>query len=438
MTTEKDNRYEDLAHQALEEDTHYLTTVTEMADRKAVVAEENIYATSGTLLLAKGIPLGSNLREHLLKHKLLKPIDLSLSVEDGVTAEYLAQEAALLLEGDDYLRQLSNRLVDASELLHGFSRVSLPPQIAFKLTVAREQRPQLFHHLLTVALIGHYLALRLALPERERGDALLSALIHDLGELHTEPALLDSQHPLTDEERRYIYVHPITGYLIAREAVGIHATIPVAVLQHQERLDGSGYPYGLRAERIGTLARIIGVADVCASILSRFGNNQRLSILMRLNHRKYDPRLLTMLQEGFTPQTDTSSATDIAALPKLKAAAQLLERWSEFRASLPGLSGAPYQELDFLFERMVNLRTLLLQFGFDPDSLQLLAELAGEDPKMASELAAALDEIHWQFNDLEREISRHRETIEAVLSAEGNAILDRWIKELQGYLGAHQ
>ncbi|MEO6421155.1 MAG: hypothetical protein ABIR84_00295, partial [Candidatus Nitrotoga sp.] len=204
--------------------------------------------------------------------------------------------------------------------------------------------------------------------------------------------------------------------------------------------DGSGYPYGLRGDQISTLARIVSVADVCASIFARFGNSERLSTLMRLNVKKYDPELLSLVHEGFGRITSYPITSDITELTRLEAVSQLFETWSEFRALL-GLvsisSGSPPGELEFIFVRITNLRSMLFQFGFDPGCLELLVEIAMTDLQIATELATVLDEIKWQFIYLEREICRRRELIRVALNDSENLYLDNWIKGLLAYLKAN-
>lgn len=436
MPTSPDKRYESLAQQALEEGTHYLNSIAAMTDRGEVTAGDDIYASNGMKLAAKGALVDEQTRQKLLQHKLLQPAGLDLRTTLGLTAASLAQHMAQLIDGDASLRQLAERSGDPLALRHGLARLPLPPQLAFMLTVAQEQRPELFRHLLTVTLIAHYLALGKRLPERETVRLLLAALCHDIGELHTDPALLNPQHRIGDEERRYIYVHPITGYLIVRAIMGDDA-VAAAVLQHQERLDGSGYPYGLRADAVGMAARIVGVADVCASILARFGSNERLSALMRLNRQKFDTSLLALLQEGFRHPADAPDGSAASPVRRLLAAARVLERWGTLRSGLAAATdGSAPPELDFLFERMANLRYMLVQFGFDPDSQQYLIALVAEDPQVAAELGAALDEVHWHFSDLEREIARNGETIAAALDPAASESLHAWIADLRDYIAA--
>lgn len=437
MTISDKTVYEEIAHQTAEGNPHYVNMVTDMSDHKEVTSSEDIYSTDGIKLISKNTTISSNLRERLIKHKLCKPIDYSLTVQNGVTLDSLAREALHLIKENPGLQYLAAFNGDLRALPQEIVMLVLSPHMAFKLTVAKEQQPHLFQHLLLVTLIAHYLAVRLKLSSVDLANLLSVALFHDLGELYINPELLNSQNHLSEIERHHIYAHPITSYLIVREVAGINAAVSTAILQHHERLDGSGYPYGLHGDQISTLARIVSVADVCASIFSRFGNSERLRTLSRLNVKKYDPKLLSLVTEGFGRITSNPITSDITELTRLEAVSQLFETWGEFRALL-GLastsSGSPPGVLEFMFDRIANLRSMLFQFGFDPGCLELLVAISKTDLQIANELATVLDEIKWQFIDLEREICRRRELIRVALDDSENLYLDNWIKGLLAYL----
>jgi HD-GYP domain-containing protein (c-di-GMP phosphodiesterase class II) len=234
-----------LAIQAIEDRPHYVTKVTDMADHKKWSVQKCFHGRRAQFI-SKNVRITGKLWEGLLKHKLLKPLDLFLAVSDGLTPESLACEVGRLIKTDSNLQRLVARSGDAMALHHGLAKIPLSSQMAFKLTVAKEQQTSLYQHLLLTALIANYLAVRMRLSEKETLNVLSAALFHDLGELHTDPALLDPKHRITEAERRHIDVHPITGYLIVKEAAGLDASVAVAVLQHQEKLDGSGYRRPLR------------------------------------------------------------------------------------------------------------------------------------------------------------------------------------------------
>ena len=72
--------------------------------------------------------------------------------------------------------------------------------------------------------------------------------------------------------------------------------------------------------------------------------------------------------------------------------------------------------------------------GFDPEDLESLAALAADEPLLAHELGMALDEMFWQFADLEREMVRRRKNMLLTLRAEETRFVDTWIEALRAYL----
>ena len=96
---------------------------------------------------------------------------------------------------------------------------------------------------------------------------LLAGQVHDLGKLRIPAEILTKPGKLTDIEYRLIQEHPQAGYDLLK---GIDFGLPVAeiVYQHQERLDGSGYPRGLRGDEILPEARVLAVADVFEAMSS--------------------------------------------------------------------------------------------------------------------------------------------------------------------------
>lgn len=407
-----------------------------MTERNDAVPEAEPHGVNSVTPSGKGTTIASRLREHLLTNKLLEPIAQSGAVNDEVTPEFLAQEASHLIQTKPYLRYLFPS-TEATQAIHNaLLQLKLPEQVSFKLTEVRERKPALFEHLLMVTLISNYLALRLKLSDQEIVDLFIAALLHDIGELHTDPALLNHNHRINEDELRYVFVHPVTGNLIAQAVAPLHPGAAIAILQHHERCDGSGYPSGLREKSITILARIVGLADACASILVRFNSIDRLNTLLRLSRRKYDAALISLLQERFGSQEDSDASEEVVVLPELMAASTLLGRWSEFRDSLSRENdrGNSPQELKFMFERMDSLHSMLRQFGFDPNNPQELVALIAEDKKIANELAAALNEICWQVTDLQREIIRHRNAISNTLAVEDRRLFYAWLVDLQAYV----
>lgn len=125
----------------------------------------------------------------------------------------------------------------------------------------------------------------------------LAALIHDIGKIHIPAELLTKPTKLTDLEMSYIKTHPEEGYQIIKD---IPFPWPVAemVRQHHERLDGSGYPHGLKNNEIVLGAQIIAVADIVESMSSHRpyrparGLDAAFEEISRLRGAQLNPRVV--------------------------------------------------------------------------------------------------------------------------------------------------
>ncbi|MDD2703195.1 MAG: HD domain-containing protein [Candidatus Omnitrophica bacterium] len=93
-----------------------------------------------------------------------------------------------------------------------------------------------------------------------------AAVVHDIGKTRLPPEIINKTGPLDEKERVLIRQHPEEGYRLLR-AVRSDPVVAEVALQHHERLDGSGYPFGLRAEDINPVAKIVAVADVIATMV---------------------------------------------------------------------------------------------------------------------------------------------------------------------------
>ncbi len=122
-------------------------------------------------------------------------------------------------------------------------------------------------HQFRVAQLACAMARELRLDDDKTKGIYVTAILHDLGKINVPSEILSKPGKLTDVEFSLIKEHPKVGYDILRR---IDFPWPVAqsVLQHHERIDGSGYPAGLCCKDILLEAKIIAVADVIESMAS--------------------------------------------------------------------------------------------------------------------------------------------------------------------------
>lgn len=393
-----------------DESPHYIRAVTELGDSTGVIASEDIYASNGMKLLAKGARIDQRAFARLTQHRLAVPIDHSLLADQPVDTAVLAMEAGKIMEQHPVYRRMATRCRDPLALKHALAELPLPSPVVMRLTVMKERRRPIYDHSLRTAIIAGLLAEQLRRPAPELPAALLAALCHDVGELHTDPAVLAIGHAIAPEERRFVHVHPITGYVLLRELPGFPPAAAVAVLQHHERLDGSGYPHDLPGDKIGPLARLVAVADVAEAVIKRY-HLPRLDMLFRLNASRFDPSMVAALRDlaHVTAQDVVPDEAGNAAAAQLSHLAELLKAWFTLRAMLEAQFApepAERSPLAFLFERMNTIRQLVLQAGFDPDNMSSMLAIAREDPGILAELRGMLDEMDWLLVDLANEIDR--------------------------------
>ena len=118
-----------------------------------------------------------------------------------------------------------------------------------------------------VATLCQAMAETMGLPPRQREGLILGAKIHDIGKIAVPEDILCKPGKLSGPEMEIIRMHPQTGYDILQD-IPFPWPIAAMVAQHHERLDGSGYPNGLKGDAICLEARIIAVADVFDAITS--------------------------------------------------------------------------------------------------------------------------------------------------------------------------
>jgi putative two-component system response regulator len=163
-----------------------------------------------------------------------------------------------------------------------------------------------------VALISRWLGERLAEQEPFDADQIdrlyLAGLLHDIGKIGVDEKVLRKNGKLTDEERACIQRHPLIGAGILRGIKQMRDIVP-GVLCHHERIDGKGYPKGLRGEDVPISARIIGLADSFDAMTSKRVYRDAMSI----------DRALEEIRNGLGTQFDEKIGTlflnsDIAGL----------------------------------------------------------------------------------------------------------------------------
>lgn len=134
-------------------------------------------------------------------------------------------------------------------------------QLSFITNVATE-KDYLYHHSIAVGLLSFAIGKKMNLSSGEAVQLGVAGALIDCGMTRVSPTIVNKTHRLTDNDFIEIRKHPIYSYQMVKDSPLLRTEIKLAIFQHHERLDGSGYPQAHKDKKISPYAQILSVADV--------------------------------------------------------------------------------------------------------------------------------------------------------------------------------
>lgn len=119
-----------------------------------------------------------------------------------------------------------------------------------------------YHNAVLSALTSYKIAQWCGYPQKDWMQAAFAGLLHDIGNVKVDEALLQKPEPLKGTEMEEVRRHTTYGYQLLRNVTAINEGVRLAALQHHEKIDGSGYPLKLDGTQIHFYAKIVAVADI--------------------------------------------------------------------------------------------------------------------------------------------------------------------------------
>jgi len=139
------------------------------------------------------------------------------------------------------------------------------------------KRDYFYHHSIAIAVLAAYTAKKMGFTRKEYMQVGLSAFLSDCGAVKLSTELMTKEEPLEQAEKNEIKKHPVYSYRMLENETSLTHSMKLAVLQHHENLDGSGYPLGLTEENIHVYAQIIAVCDQYDALTSGQWRDDRKS-----------------------------------------------------------------------------------------------------------------------------------------------------------------
>lgn len=174
-------------------------------------------------------------------------------------------------------------------------------QLSFLTNVATE-KDYLYHHSIAVGLLSFAIGKKMNLSNGEAVQLGVAGALIDSGMARVSPTIVNKTHRLTDNDFIEIRKHPIYSYQMVKDSPLLRTEMKLAIFQHHERLDGSGYPQAQKDKSISTYAQIFAVADVYhARTSDRIYRSKespyKVLESFRNNYEKFDLKVINALYD---------------------------------------------------------------------------------------------------------------------------------------------
>lgn len=193
-------------------------------------------------------------------------------VEDRTRVELTESVKERVKEGIQYLysNTESESFSDTTNNIAGhlMRTINESNAIAVDIDALKVSDEYTFKHSVDVATMAMIIAKKYGLSDREIYEIGVAGLLHDIGKSKIPNEILNKPGRLTDEEFDIMRQHSVLGYKILQDKTDISDAIKIGVLQHHEKINGSGYPMGIRNNRISIYARILAVADIYDALVT--------------------------------------------------------------------------------------------------------------------------------------------------------------------------
>jgi putative nucleotidyltransferase with HDIG domain len=246
------------------------------------ILAEDVYNSDESLIAPKGTPVTKKIKNLMQSHKKRYiQVEMQADVLQKSITETSADEFKLFKVLYDNMEQetveLFNGVLEKEPFCidKAFSIVnslagstgSLQENLSFIYSL-RELDYTTYSHSVNVGVLCNILGRWLGYSEEEIMLLTVSGLMHDIGKIETPIEILDKPGKLTEEEFDIVKLHVIKGYDLLAAADAPYE-VRMAALTHHEKLDGSGYMYGLNSESIHKFSKIVSLCDIYDAMVSK-------------------------------------------------------------------------------------------------------------------------------------------------------------------------
>ncbi len=282
--------------------------------------KDAVYTEQGSLLIPQGALISNAILTRLLNHNIdeVSIIETFLNLDNSEVQTTpipdKTYDFAVRVVKDVFDEVLKTEALGIKALVPP-SQLELVLSVADQLLEVLEQNPDLLfavvdlieadaythRHNVNVAVLSILTAKHMNYKPIHLRDIALGALLHDIGKAKVEPLVLQKPEVLTDLEKACVMAHPTLGHEIVMNCEALPYLSKQIILLHHEKLDGSGYPLGLKSIEIPEYVQIVTVCDMYDAMTTnriyrqKMPAYQAIDILLAECVYKINPHILSSM-----------------------------------------------------------------------------------------------------------------------------------------------
>lgn len=268
--------------------------------RPGMILKDDIII-KGVKLISKGVKLSEHQIESLYKFDLTKA-EFYVEIEAKDSGEAFGEKYAAFSEKTKELfnnfKVGKTHIVDEikDEVKNMMPTITCNTSIISQLNLIKSDDDYTYRHSVNVCMLSIMLGKWLGYTEEVLEELGVAAILHDVGKLKIPDEILNKPSRLTDMEMEIMKNHTLYGYNILSRTMD-NQRILKGIAYHHEKIDGSGYPYGIKGHHIHPYAKIITVCDIFDAMTSKRVYKEKISpfkvaqVIANDSYSTLDPRV---------------------------------------------------------------------------------------------------------------------------------------------------
>lgn len=266
----------------------------------------------GRILIARGATLDEYIIEAMLKMGIMsiyiqegtaddeqEPVSPAaqktierLRTEDRSKVSLSASVRKRVAEGIQYIYSNTNdpSLIQTTASIADslLSAIQENDAMAIDISALKTSDEYTFKHSVDVATIAMIVAKQMGMPKEDIHEIGVTGLLHDVGKTKIPLEILNKPGRLDDSEFEIMRQHSVYGYRIIKDRPDLPEDVKLGVLQHHEKINGTGYPLALPADKINPYAKILAVADIYDALVTErpykaaFSQREAIEMIMSM------------------------------------------------------------------------------------------------------------------------------------------------------------